>query len=116
MKRIAILALFLSPAPALAHDAPSGWAYDPACCQSRDCHQVQRGAIREVAGGFSVVIEPGTHPMLPRGAPRFEAFIAHGDTRIRPSGDEHRHACISPPRWPDGRRFLLCIYVEPGGV
>lgn len=107
---LAVCAAVALAGAALAHRAPAGWEYDPECCSARDCAQVRPGAIREVAGGYSVVIEPGTHMMVPAGSPRFEAFVPFGDPRIRPSGDEHRHACLSA--W----RHLYCIYVPAGSV
>lgn len=104
-------AFALMPLAVLAHQAPAGWAYDPECCSSHDCQQVADGAIREVAGGYSVVIRPGTHIMVPPDRPAVEVFIPHGDRRIRPSGDQHRHACVA--RFRD---HVYCIYVPIGGV
>ena len=96
--------------PALAHRAPSGWAYDPECCHDMDCAPVTDAAIREVAGGYQVTIAPGAHPMVPAGAAAVAGFVAHVDRRIRASGDDRRHACISRAG------TILCIYVQPGGV
>jgi hypothetical protein len=90
-----------------AHQAPSGWAYDPECCSDLDCAPVPESAVVEATGGYSVRLAPGQHPMV---RTPLAAFLAHGDSRIRVSGDEHRHACVSS----SGR--LLCIYVQPGGV
>lgn len=95
--------------PAAAHQAPAGWEYDLDCCSTRDCAPVRGGAVREVAGGYQVTILPGTHPMVRAGAPAVSAFVAHGDARIRVSGDDARHACVIAGR-------VLCIYVPPGGV
>lgn len=95
---------------ASAHDAPSGFQYDPQCCggaaTSGDCAPVPDAAIREAQGGYSVLIRPGEHPMAH--AP-VSGFLAHGDDRIRPSGDDRRHACISR----SGR--LLCVYIQSNG-
>jgi hypothetical protein len=89
---------------ALAHQAPSGWSYDAACCSDSDCAMVPPGAIREASGGYAV-------EMVPRGSDPVRAFIPHGDERIRPSGDEFRHACIGPHT-----RQVICIYVPAGAV
>ena len=108
MKRaLAIVALLAGPAA--AHEAPSGWSYDPECCSGFDCAWVAPGAVREVAGGYYVSIAPGTHPRVPMGSPPVSGVIRHGDPRIRASGDEHRHVCVLGGR-------ILCIYVPPGGV
>lgn len=104
-----LLALAALAAPAAAHNAPAGWSYDPECCSGTDCAQAVDGAIREVAGGYSVVVMPGTHPMVPAGSQPVTGFVPHGDPRIRVSGDEHRHVCVMGGR-------VLCIYVPPGGV
>lgn len=103
------LATLLLAGSVAAHQAPSGWAYDAACCSGRDCALVGPGVVREVSGGYAVVVLPGTHPMVPRGAAAVRAFVGHGDRRIRASGDEHRHVCIAG-------RAVLCLYVPPGGV
>jgi hypothetical protein len=105
--RAALALLLLLCAPAAAHRAPSGWEYDQACCSDLDCAPVPESAVVEATGGYIVRLVPGQHPMVR--AP-LAAFLAHGDSRIRVSGDEHRHACVS------GSGRLLCIYVPPGGV
>lgn len=93
---------------AFGHSAPSGWSYDWECCSTMDCAPVPDAAVREAAGGYSVRVEPGQHPMVTGSA--VTGFIAHGDSRIRVSGDSDRHVCISRAG------TLLCIYVPPGGV
>lgn len=102
------LAVLAWAAMARAHQAPSGWAYDVECCHTMDCAPVPDGAIRETHGGYVVTLRAGDHPMVSDGG--LVATVPHGDPRIRVSGDEHRHACVST----GGR--LLCIYVPPGGV
>lgn len=97
--------------PAQAHEAPSGWRYDEACCSGFDCAPVPDEAVREAPGGFSVVIQPGEHPMLRPGHEPMAIFVPHGDPRIRPSGDGQKHACISM-----GGGYLYCLYLPPGGV
>jgi hypothetical protein len=107
--QIAAAILFVVAAlPLAAHNAPSGWEYSADCCSNMDCAPVPAEAVREVAGGYQVRLEPGQHPMLlDRSA---NAFIAHGDNRIRVSGDPDRHACVA------ASGHVYCIYVPPGGV
>jgi len=107
--RAAILAGLLLAVPASAHQAPAGWDYDPECCHTRDCAQVSDGAVREVQGGYQIVIQPGTHPMVRPGSAPVTAFIEHGSSRIRVSGDEHKHVCLLGAH-------VFCVYVPPGGV
>lgn len=107
--RLAVLASALA-LPAAAHQAPSGWEYDPSCCSGTDCAPVPDEAIREAQGGYEVLIQPGTHPMVGEGAEPARRFVPHGDPRIRTSGDERKHACVS--------RFgaIYCLYVPPSGA
>lgn len=105
----ALAVLLLLAVGASAHEAPSGWSYDRECCHDLDCSTVPDGAIREVAGGYSVMLSAGQHPML-AGTARAEVFLPHGDPRIRVSGDQHRHACVSRTG------HVFCIYIPPGGV
>lgn len=110
MIRIIAMMAVLCATCAAAHRAPAGWVYDPECCSSRDCQQVPADAVRRVAGGIEVIIRPGTHMMVPAGAPPVRAFVPWGDPRIRTSGDEHRHACVSRGG------YVFCVYLPADGV
>ena len=113
MKRVLLAAsLALASFGAASHQAPSGWDYSEDCCYSVDCAPVPDTAIEEVQGGYSVNIPRGTHPMLMKGLGTEPArkFFPHGDGRIRPSGDEKKHACVRPSG------TVLCIYITPSGV
>jgi hypothetical protein len=103
--------LLLTPrsGPVFAHQAPGGWHYDSDCCSSHDCAPVADTAIREVAGGYFVLLHHGEHHMLAEGY-AIADMVPFADPRLRVSGDGQKHACISR----SGR--LLCIYVPPGGV
>lgn len=105
----AAVLLVVLASPATAHQAPAGWDYDPECCHNIDCAPVPDGTVREVQGGYEVVLRPGQHPML-RGSVEVQIFIPHGDRRIRVSGDSDRHVCVS------GYGTVFCIYIPPGGV
>ncbi len=97
---------------ASAHEAaPEGWHYDWGCCSQVDCSAVPDGAIRETRNGWSVELAPESHPVLRavhRPSPLY-GFFAHGDPRVRRSGDARKHACVS------SSEALLCIYVLPSG-
>lgn len=109
-KALLLSALLLS-GYASAHTAPGGWEYDKECCSTTDCSQVPDATIHEIHGGYEIVLNPGDHPMLKVGHPTLRMFIPHGDPRIRVSGDEHKHACVS-----SSGAYVFCIYVPPGGV
>jgi hypothetical protein len=93
--------------PAAAHQAPAGWEYDRECCDMRDCAPAPDGAVREVQGGYRVVLPVGAHKLA---RVSVDAFIPHGDPRIRVSGDSERHACVS------STGYVYCVYIPPGGV
>jgi hypothetical protein len=92
---------------ALAHDAPSGWAYDPACCSNRDCAPIAADHVRVTAQGYAVSLPVGAHPMVRDGV--VSRVVSYGATR--PSGDGMFHACVLP-----GSQHLVCLYAPPGGV
>lgn len=81
-----------------AHEAPSGWAYDAACCSGRDCRPVTPGEVTAGPRGFEV-------------APTGE-IIPYGDRKLRPSGDGTTHRCMVGG---NATSPTICIYV-PGGV
>lgn len=87
------LVLVLTAARAMAHEAPTGWAYDPACCSNRDCAPAAAKTISENAEGWLV---------------DGKDFVARG--KERRSGDEFFHVCRSVY---DGR--LLCLYAPNRG-
>lgn len=70
------------------------------------CAPVATGSVTATAAGWQIAIAPGGHPFAPDG--RIEV-VPWGDRRIRDSGDEHFHVCLSP----NGR--LLCVYVPAMG-
>jgi len=110
MKRILPIMAILA-GPAAAHQAPSGWDYDPECCSARDCAPARAGHVREERRdgvlGYRVVVPLGEHhySRVP-----VDAFLPLGDPRIRVSGDEDRHVCLARSG------HVYCIYIPPGGV
>ena len=98
--------LVLLAMPVAAHQAPTGWEYDAECCDMQDCARVPDGTVREVAGGYEVRLSPGQHPLV---RSPITVFVPHGP-KVRVSGDEHRHACVSRSG------YVFCVYVPPGGV
>jgi hypothetical protein len=109
--RGALLALALLASPAAAHQAPSGWEYDPECCSARDCAPARAGQIvetrRDGVLGYAVVVPLGTHhyARVP-----VDGFVPMGDPRIRVSGDSDRHVCLS------ASGHIFCLYIPPGGA
>lgn len=115
--RVLVLALILAPivvlilgyrTPVKAHEAASGWSYDPNCCNTMDCAQVDVATVRITASGYEVTLRPGDH---------FRVFVSRvylvplDDARIRRSGDEHYHACIGSPHYAADPQRLICLYV-----
>lgn len=83
---------------AAAHDAPSGWSYDAACCFNHDCRQISSSAVREGPNGYVITIDNETVP--------------YSDRRIKDSPDGLYHWCTVDGR-DNGR--TICLYVPPRG-
>lgn len=95
---VASAILMSSASLALAHDAPSGWSYDAACCFDRDCRPISSSAVKEGPDGYLITIDNETVP--------------YTDTRIKDSPDGLFHWCTVDGR-DDGR--TICLYVPPRG-
>ena len=87
---IIIVCLTIWLMPALAHDAPSGWAYPPECCGERDCTQIDAKRVVELAGSY--VIDGIYH-------------ISNERTRWSPDGEYH--ACFN------SIGALICFFAPP---
>lgn len=81
-----------------AHEAPGGWAYDPACCSGRDCRPARPGEITAGPRGFEI-------------APTGEV-VPFASSKVRPSGDGAMHRCMIGG---ETTSPTICLYV-PGGV
>lgn len=46
--------LFVTSSTGLAHEAPSGWKYDPVCCNETDCGPLDASRIKEVENDFLI--------------------------------------------------------------
>jgi hypothetical protein len=88
-----VMVALASGAP--AHDAPTGWRYDPYCCNgdgmSGDCQMIPWRAVRVVEGGFLITIKPGDH----REITRRHVFIVPQRKAMR-SPDGAYHLCLFP--------------------
>ena len=96
------------PLIAHAHQAPSGWEYDLACCHNRDCAPIRASAVRAGPDGLTITVRGGTHMMVPAGE-TFTETVPYRDPRVKPSGDDDWHVCIIAGR-------IRCLYQPPGGV
>ena len=105
-----IFFLFCPPSDSAAHTAPSGWAYDRECCSDHDCAPVPDATITVTPAGFLITLAPGQHHMLPAGAQPLQQTIPFDSPRVRVSGDNQKHVCLSPVG------YVYCIYIPPGGV
>jgi len=92
-----VLALAVLCLPASAHNAPSGWSYSAACCDSKDCHPAAPGEVETRQGGYFI---PATREMIP-----------FSDRRVKPSGDGTLHRC-SYSGFPAAG--TICLYVPAG--
>ena len=82
----------VSPAAARAHEAPTRWLYDPACCGGRDCRPIREEEVTPVPDGWQV---------------RATGEIV-GTQQVRHSPDGQFHRCSI-----DGREKspTVCLYV-----
>lgn len=87
-----ILVFFLSRI-VQAHEAPTGWAYDPICCGGNDCFPIT--GVLEIDGKYFYTTKLGSKPITPQ-------------TMIKRSKDGLTHACIYQDR-------LHCIYLPDSG-
>jgi hypothetical protein len=79
-----------------AHNAPSGAAYLPECCNSQDCAVVKDIAVEELGGGHvRMTFAPGSHPMW--GKDRTHVLIIdYGPQHRKEPLDGEWHGCFSP--------------------
>jgi hypothetical protein len=94
---IATATLLLSR-EARAHEAPTGWSFDPLCCSNRDCGEVPADWISEGPAGVTV---------KPTGE-----LLSYTDKRVKQSKDERTYWC-RPPGDPNPK--TICIYLPPKG-
>lgn len=96
----AIAALAMTSMPAPAHQAPSGWAYDPVCCSNRDCRP-ETSEVKATSLGWFVTSTGET--------------IRYGDHRIHESKDGEFHRCPIKKNAADPG-MTRCLYVPPMGL
>lgn len=97
--KAALIGLAALCAPAQAHDAPKGWAYDTQCCSSQDCREINASQIREGSEGYTVTFTGET--------------LAYDDRRIRYAPDGLYHWCECPYCKQAPTR---CLYVPRKGM
>ena len=82
--------------PAGGHEAPTGWAYDPACCSDRACRPLtllEVNSLRRGEGGYLATMEGFAEPIL------------FPESKILPSRDQYFHGCVGA----SGAGY--CLYV-----
>jgi hypothetical protein len=90
---------------AAAHDAPTGWSYDPWCCGGHDCQPIPAENVSITEDGFLVTLSEGEHMTARRDHERLFGF-----DDVRESQDQNYHACILPRT-----QEFRCLYVPPFG-
>lgn len=104
-----LLILGAGAEPLRAHEAMSGWRYDPWCCTPElDCAEIPTEAVRITRDGYLVTLRPGDHKMLAREPEPRSYLIRFRDARVSPDG--RYHACIYPT--PETMR---CFFAPPQG-
>lgn len=90
--------LFVMCGGAGAHEAPTGWQYDAACCSGMDCQQAPANDVKETPAGYKL----STGELIP-----------YGDHRIHRSKDEFFHEC--KPGGDMSSPHSFCLYVPDRG-
>lgn len=106
MRFIPMLAMFFFAFcfRAYAHDAPSGWAYDPYCCngdgETGDCQMIPSRTVKIVDGGYKITLEPGDHRLVTH----LHVFVMP-QRKTMHSPDGAYHLCLFPDE-----NTLRCFY------
>ncbi|MDK4725448.1 hypothetical protein [Rhizobium phaseoli] len=108
--RIVLAAIGMAfAAAAQAHHAPSGFAYDPYCCngdgESGDCQSISSKTVRALHEGYEVTLLPGDHRLVTR---RHVYLIPQAQTKESPDGAYH--LCLFP-----NEDTVRCFYAPPLG-
>lgn len=93
---LVLLAASAAPAPGLAHQAKTGWAYPFACCSNKDCREISADLVSERPQGY--VLEPTGE------------VVGYSDDRVKISPDGVYHWCSVAGR--DDSR-TICLFVPP---
>lgn len=103
------LALAVGADAARAHQAPSGWTYEYACCGMHDCAPIRPEQVRTTRGGYVVTVPSGSHPQIGPDHPTITVTIPYNG--VKPSQDGDYHLCLAA-----SDKRVLCFYAPPGGV
>lgn len=92
-----------------AHEAPSGFTYEPYCCNgdghNGDCQQISSKTVRPVPKGFQVTLLPGDHRLATH---KHVFFVPQTQTMESPDGAYH--LCLFPNEY-----TVRCFYAPPMG-
>jgi len=91
-----------------AHDAPSGWAYDPSCCNTMDCRPVDGPTDKLGHHSVQVLEVDGGYRISTTGE-----FISWKSKMIRESKDGEFHLCSR--NMGDDNASTICLYVPNRG-
>lgn len=96
---IVVVGCAVALSPATAHQAPTGWQYDSACCSGVDCYQAPPLDVKETKYGYQL----STGELIP-----------YNDSRIKRSRDEYFHEC--KPGGDASQQHSFCLYVPEQGM
>ena len=109
MRMILVVTVTAFATAAHAHHAPSGFTYEPYCCngddESGDCQQISSKTVRPSREGYEVTLLPGDHKLVTR---RHVFLIPQAQTRESPDGAYH--LCLFP-----NEDTVRCFYAPPLG-
>ncbi|XKM38408.1 hypothetical protein A4U53_005215 (plasmid) [Rhizobium ruizarguesonis] len=95
--------------PAHTHQAPSGFTYEPYCCNgngdSGDCQRIAFETVQPSGDGYQVTLQPGDHRLVTR---KHVFFIPQSKAMNSPDGAYH--LCLFP-----NEDTVRCFYAPPIG-
>lgn len=109
MRMILAGMVVLFAAAADAHHAPSGFVYEPYCCngndESGDCQKIASETVQPSGDGYQVTLQPGDHRL----ATRKHVFLIP-QSKAMNSPDGAYHLCLFP-----NEDTVRCFYAPPIG-
>jgi hypothetical protein len=82
--------------------------YPYECCSDNDCAKIKTSSVREVNGGFEVIVRPGDHKMTEHWTEPMVYHFPYNETKG--SEDQSYHICLSHTK------TALCFFAPTGGV
>ena len=95
MRCIPILVMIAYASAVQAHEAHTGWSYEPFCCNGNtligDCQAIPTHSVTITPGGYQLLLVPGDHRLITR-----SHIFRLKQSDARRSQDGSYHLCLFP--------------------